>query len=80
MAYSKPKGDVEWYKPKSKINQRPIAYSPKAVSDLIVLLVEDGCTIKELKDKINYDEEAKTIIQKYIDLGYGNLIAEDYFN
>lgn len=79
MAYSKPKGDVEWYKPKSKINSRPIAYSPKATSDLIVLLAEDGCTIKELKDKINYDEEAKAIIQKYIDLGYGELIAKDYF-
>lgn len=79
MAYSKPKGDVEWCKPESKINQRPIAYSPKSTSDLVALLAKDGCTIKELKDKINYDEEAKAIIQKYIDLGYGELIAKDYF-
>jgi hypothetical protein len=79
MAYSKPKGDVTWYKPNSKFNTRPIAYSPKSTSDLIVLLAKDGCFIKELKNKINYDEEAKTIIQKYIDLGYGNLIAKDYF-
>lgn len=79
MTYSEPKGDVEWCKPKSKINSRPIAYSPKSTSDLIVLLAEDGCTIQELKDKINYDEEAKVIIQKYIDLGYGDLIAKDYF-
>ena len=79
MAYNKPKGDVSWVNPKSKINLKPIAYSTKAVSDLIVLLSEDGCTIKELKDKINYDNEAKDIIQKYIDLGYGELIAKDYF-
>ena len=79
MVYNKPKGDVSWVSPKSKINSKPIAYSTKAVSDLIVLLSADGCTIKELKDKINYDNEAKDIIQKYIDLGYGELIAKDYF-
>lgn len=79
MAYSKPKGEVMWCKPKSKISSKPIAYSTKAVSDLIVLLAEDGCTIKELKEKINYDEEARGIIQKYIDLGCENLIAKDYF-
>lgn len=27
MAYSKPKGNVSWTKPKSKINSKPIAYS-----------------------------------------------------
>ena len=79
MAYNKPKGDVSWVSPKSKINSKPIAHSTKAVSDLIVLLSADGCTINELKDKINYDNEAKDIIQKYIDLGYGELIAKDYF-
>lgn len=79
MAYNKPKGDVLWYKPKSKANLKPIAYSTKATSDLIAVLSKDGCTIVELKDKINYDNEAKDIIQKYIDLGYGGLIARDYF-
>ena len=64
MAYSKPKGNVSWTKPKSKINSKPIAYSTKSVSDLIVLLSADGCTINELKGKINYDNEAKDIIQK----------------
>ena len=79
MAYSKLKGDVSWMKPKSKINSKPIAYSTQSVSDLIVLLSADGCTINELKDKINYDNEAKDIIRKYIDLGYAASIAKDYF-
>lgn len=79
MAYSKPKGDVLWYVPKSKTNPKPIAYSTTATSNLIMVLAGDGCTIKQLKNKINYDEEAKDIIQKYIDLGYGELIAKDYF-
>ena len=101
MAYSKPKGDVLWYKPDAKKKAvkvvhlkglsdeyetidiipkgRPIAFSTVATSDLIVLLAEDGCTIEELKDKIIYDIEAKEIIQKYIDLGYGKLIAKDCF-
>lgn len=79
MAHSKPKGDVLWRKPKSKISSKPIAYSPTATSDLIVLLVQDGCTIRELKSKINYDSDAKDIIQKYIDLGYGDYIAKEYF-
>ena len=79
MAYNKSKGDVSWTNPQSKINSKPIVYSTKAVSDLIVLLLADGCTIKELKDKINYDNEAKDIIQKYIDLGYGELIAKRLF-
>ena len=58
---------------------RSFATSTTATSDLIVLLAEDGCTIEELKDKIIYDIEAKEIIQKYIDLGYGKLIAKDCF-
>lgn len=79
MAYSKPKGDVLWNIPKVKTNSKPIAYSTTATSDIIAVLAEDGCTIKQLKNKINYDEEAKDIIQKYIDLGHGELIAKDYF-
>ena len=79
MAYSKPKGDVLWYIPKGKTSPKPIAYSTTATSDIIAVLAEDGCTIKQLKNKINYDEEAKDIIQKYIDLGHVELIAKDYF-
>ena len=79
MAYNKSKGDVPWTNPQSKINSKPIVYSTKAVSDLIVLLSADGCTINKLKGKINYDNEAKDIIQKYIDLGYGESMAKDYF-
>lgn len=78
MGYHKPKGDVFWFKPKGKLNSRPIAYSTVATNDLIVLLAKDGYTFKELKEKINYDGDAKNILQKYIDLGYGDYVAKKY--
>lgn len=79
MAYSKPKGDVSWCKPKSKINSKPIAYSTVATNDLIVILSQMYDTIEDIYKAINYDQEAKEIMKKYIDLGYGNYIARDYF-
>lgn len=79
MAYSKPKGDVSWRKPKSKINSKPIAYSTEATNDLIVILSQMYDTIEDVYKAINYDQEAKEIMKKYIDLGYGNYIARDYF-
>lgn len=79
MAYSKPKGDVSWHKPKSKINSKPIAYSTVATNDLIVILSQMYDTIEDIYKAINYDQEAKEIMKKYIDLGYGNYIARDYF-
>lgn len=79
MAYSKPKGDASWRKPKSKINSKPIAYSTVATNDLIVILSQMYDTIEDIYKAINYDQEAKEIMKKYIDLGYGNYIARDYF-
>lgn len=76
MAYSKRKGDVEWRIPKRK---RPIAYSTKAVSDLIVVLAENGGTIQEVFDQINYCPDAKAVLQAYISAGYGNDIARNHF-
>ena len=71
--------DVEWYVPGKK---SPIAYSTVASSDLIEILVEDNpsATIKEIFEKVNYDEEAKKVLQQYIDAGYGNQIANEWFN
>lgn len=79
MAYNKPKGDVSWYKPKSKANSKPIAYSTVATNDLIVILSQIYDTIEDVYKAINYDQEAKEIMEKYINLGYGNYIARDYF-
>lgn len=71
-----PKGDITWYAPKRK---KPIAYSTRATNDLIVLLSQECETISDVYNAINYDEEAKTILKKYIDLGYGNEIAQNWF-
>ncbi len=73
---AKTKGDVQWFVPNRK---RPIAYSTVATSDLIGVLAEDFETIQDVYDAINYDPEAKEILQKYIDLGYGNEIARKWF-
>ena len=76
MAKSKIKGDVHWYVQGKK---KPIAYSTRATSDLVGLLAEDFETIQDVYDAVMYDQEAKTVLQKYIDLGYGNQIAREWF-
>ncbi len=64
-----PKGwrarDVDWHSLKKSQRARRskvIAYSTKAASDLIVAVLEyemPWATIKELKELITYDQEAK---------------------
>ena len=76
MAKAKIKGDIHWYIPGKN---KPIAYSTVATSDLIGLLAEDFETIQDVYNAINYDQEAKDVLQKYIDLGYGNQIAREWF-
>lgn len=76
MTKTHSKGDVAWYIPGRK---RPIAYSTKASSDLISVLAEEGGTISEVQQKINYNAEAKDVLQAYIDLGYGNIEARKWF-
>ena len=71
--------DVEWHIPGKKT---PIAYSTVATSDLIEILAENNptATIKELIEEINYDEDAKKVLQQYIDAGYGDQVANEWFN
>lgn len=76
MSKTKRKGDVSWTVPNRK---KPIAYSTVATSNLIGLLAEDHETILDVYNAITYDIEAKEILQKYIDLGYGNEIARKWF-
>lgn len=72
----KSKGDVSWHVPGRKT---PIAYSTKATSDLIAVLAEQGGTIREVQSRINYDQEAKAVLQAYIDRGYGDTEARQWF-
>lgn len=76
MARAKSKGDVSWTVPGKK---KPIAYSTTAASDLIVALAEEYNTINDVYNAINYDIEAKEVLEKYIALGYGNQIAREWF-
>ena len=76
MAKTKIKGDVSWTVPNRK---KPIAYSTVATSNLIGLLSQEYETIQDVHDAINYDVEAREILQKYIDLGYGDEIAKQWF-
>ena len=50
-----------------------------AAGELIVLLAKEGGTIAEVQRKINYDEEAKAVLQAYIDRGYGDVEARKWF-
>ena len=76
MSRRRTKGDVEWHIPNRKT---PIAYSTKAASDLIVALSQDGSTIREVYDRITYDIESRKILKAYIDKGYGDITAADWF-
>lgn len=70
-------GAVHWHVPKKK---KPIAYSTKATNDLICELAKDGCTVKELREKINYDGDGKKVLDEYIKRGYGDWIAKEHFS
>lgn len=76
MAKAKNKGDIHWTIPNKK---KPIAYSTVATSNLIGLLSQECETIQDVYNAVTYDIEAKEVLQKYIDLGYGNEIAREWF-
>jgi len=73
---SQTKGDVEWYLPGEK---KPFAHSTKATSDLIVMLSYMCKTIGEVYQNINYDPDAKKIIEMYIACGYESENPENWF-
>lgn len=70
--------DVCWWEPNSNMI---IAYSTTAASNLIDALAGDNpvMTISELHDTINYDQEAKKVLQAYINRGFGSFIAWEHF-
>ena len=74
--------DTIWYAPNEKTGKDTIiAYSTTATSDFISALAADNVnsTISEIKDMVNYDVEAKRVLQAYIDSGFGNVLASDFF-
>lgn len=75
-----PKGwlssDTRWTVPKRK---KPIAYSTTATSKLIGLLSQEYETIQDVYNTINFNTEAKKVLQAYIDEGYANEIAKEWF-
>lgn len=70
--------DIYWYAPNTKII---IAYSTRAASDLVEAMSKDNpkMTISELHDAINYDMEAKKVLQAYINSGFGGYTASEHF-
>lgn len=69
-----PKGDVQWTLPGRK---RPFAYSTVATNDLIVALAQDGGTVREVRDQINFDDEAVAILDGFIDAGHGDVVLRE---
>lgn len=71
--------DVQWAIPGRKT---PIAYSTTATSDTIGVLADENptATISELQGLVNYDPEAKKVLQQYIDAGYGDHVANEWFS
>ena len=66
------RGDVLWI---DCIHKKLIAGSTKAASDLIALLCNDYGykTPNEIIKHITYDEEAKAVMQAFIDEGLGDV-------
>lgn len=76
MARRKIKGDVMCF---VRGRKRPIVYCTLGANETIAVVSEDGCTIQEAYNRINYDHEAKDVLKKYIALGHGGDKASDYF-
>lgn len=76
MAYKEGLG-VEWYFPNKK---RKFAESTVATSDLIELLSEQHLTVRDVYNAINYDTDAKEIVNKFIENGYGDFIMYDFIH
>lgn len=69
MGRNRQNGGVAWYLPGAKKNSKPFAYSTVATSDLIVLLYQMYGDLRRVYEEINYDEDAKVIVGKYLELG-----------
>jgi hypothetical protein len=66
---------VQWTLPGKK---KPFGYTTKATSDLIVALAEPDLTVRDVQQLINYDDEAKAVLQHFIDAGLGDDVLASY--
>ena len=69
MAKRQSRGDVAWYLPDAKKGSKPIAYSTTATSDLIVLLYQTYGDLRRVYEEINYDVDAKRVVNEYLKRG-----------
>jgi hypothetical protein len=60
------KGAISWYYPNSK---RPFEYSTVATAEFIKILYDTCKDLRLVYKNINYDIEAKRIIEKFIEKG-----------
>jgi N12 class adenine-specific DNA methylase len=75
--------DVTWTLPAGSPNKATVvAYSTKATSDTIDVMADENptATISQLRDLILYDQDAKKVLQQYIDAGYGDQVASEWFS
>ena len=76
----KSKGDVTIFvKRKSGKEYKIIDYISQASNDLIVMLSQEYDTVHDVYKAVNYDEDAKRVLQRLIELGYGELKARECF-
>lgn len=74
--YHEGKGVVQWFMPDRKT---PIITSTKTAYDTIEVLSEKFNTLQDVYEHIGYDHEAKTVVGKYIENGYGSYSGKEVF-
>lgn len=66
---------VDWHlpAPRGGFSPRRFATTTRATSDLIEALAGDGHTVQSAHDVINYDEDAKAVLARFVDAGHGSV-------
>ena len=71
----------KWYDLKvGKKLPKPFAITTVATNDLICVLAQEYDTAIEIYNHINYDEDAKKVLEYFINHGYENEILRNYLN
>lgn len=71
------KSDIAYYLPNRK---KPIAYSTIFTAKLLVILSEISNSIYSVYRTVYRSQEAKNVLEKYINKGYGQERASNFFN
>ncbi len=79
--YTKYDLGCKWYDLKvGKKLPKPFAITTMATNDLICALAQEYDTVLEIYNHINYDNDAKKVLQYMIDKGYESEILRNYLN